>query len=262
MNASEEERMCEDEVPRAVSPEAPDYLRQTYWWAYGHPLAVWFWDRAPLINLVLLGNYRRLVAAALSSLSNPIEGAVLQVANAYGQLVPRIQRQLGEQGRFDLVDVLPLQLENAKRKLSLPDKRIRFHLCDACALPFPADRYDFVLVFFLAHELPAEQRRVMLSEALRVLKPGGRLVLLDFHCPHALHPFRLWQKAVFTLFEPFADDMWHNDLAGYLPAAVPHAVLEKEIFFGGLYQKLIVTKEEGRSRISGGAGFLPGQTGV
>lgn len=226
-----------------VPLETPDYLRKIYWWAYEHPLAVKFWDRGFLINFILLGNYTRLVDAVLEEFPKPIEGTLLQISNAYGQLVPRLQKQLGKNAHFDLIDVLEVQLEKTRSKLKQPDERIRLFQCDACALQCPDSSYDNVLMFFLPHELPEDKRRKALSEALRVLKPGGKLVLVEFHRPGVLHPLRLWQRLVFLLFEPFAIDMWRHELSHYFPKEAKYRVTGKTTYFGGLYQKLVVTKD-------------------
>lgn len=228
------------QVP-VVPPEIPGYLHRVYWWAYEHPLAVRFWDRGFLINLILLGNYNRLVEAVLEVFPNPITGTMLQISNAYGQLVPRLQRQLGN-AAFDLVDVLPVQLEKTRQKLIWPDDRIRMFVCDATALPCSDNSYDYVLMFFLPHELPRPQRRKALAEALRVTKPGGKLVLAEFHRPHRWHPLKWWQRLVFGLFEPFARDLWHDALTHYFPENSHYRVLSKTTYFGGLYQRLVVEK--------------------
>ena len=229
---------------QAAPPTTPDYLRTIYWWAYEHPLAVRFWDRGFLINFILLGNYTRLVNTVLEEFPEPMTGSMLQISNAYGQLVPRLQKQLGENASFDLIDVLNIQLEKTARKLKLPDERIRMFQCDASDLAFPDNSYDKVLMFFLPHELPETPRRQAFSEALRVLKPGGKMVLVEFHRPRTLHPFRLWQRLVFFLFEPFAIDMWHHELTDYFPLDVPFEVVSKTTYFGDLYQKLVITKPE------------------
>lgn len=227
----------------SVPLDTPDYLRKIYWWAYEHPLAVKFWDRGFLINFILLGNYTRLVDAVLDAFPAPITGNLLQISNAYGQLVPRIQEQLGADAHFDLIDILPVQLEKSREKLKLPDERIRLFQCDATALQCPDNSYDNVLMFFLPHELPGDKRRLALAESLRVLKPGGKLVLVEFHRPHMLHPLRLWQRLVFFLFEPFATDMWRHELTHYLPENGKHRIISKTTYFGSLYQKLVITKE-------------------
>src|SRR4051794_4488300 len=57
--------------------------------------------------------------------------------------------------------------------------RIRLVVGNAEAIPLADDSCDAVTSIFMLHELPPEVRRNVLSEAARVLKPGGRLVLMD-----------------------------------------------------------------------------------
>ncbi len=56
---------------------------------------------------------------------------------------------------------------------------IRFIVGKAEAIPLPDNSQDAVASIFLFHELPPKMRRVVLNECARVLKPGGRLVLID-----------------------------------------------------------------------------------
>jgi ubiquinone/menaquinone biosynthesis C-methylase UbiE len=55
----------------------------------------------------------------------------------------------------------------------------RFIVGKAEAIPLPDNSQDAVTSVFLFHELPPKIRRKVLSECARVLKPGGRLVLID-----------------------------------------------------------------------------------
>src|SRR5262249_50368603 len=57
--------------------------------------------------------------------------------------------------------------------------RISFIVGKAEAIPLPDNSQDAVSSIFLFHELPPKIRRKVLSECARVLKPSGRLVLID-----------------------------------------------------------------------------------
>ena len=244
MNPTEPMKKDIVEFGEPVTPLAtPGYLHKIYWWAYEHPLAVRFWDHALLINLILLGNYDRLVDAVLEEFPSPMAGSTLQISCAYGKLTPRLQGHLGGEGSLDVIDVLNVQLENVRRKLRQPDERIRLIQCDATDLHCPDDSYDRALIFFLPHELPEEKRRQAIAEAFRVVKPGGQIVLVEFHNPVWWHPLKLYQRLVFLLFEPFAMDMWRYELTDYFPEGADYSVSNRKLYFGGLYQKLVIVKK-------------------
>ena len=71
----------------------------------------------------------------------------------------------------------------------------------------PDASYERVLLFFLLHEQPRRYREWTLREALRVVKPGGKIVIVDYAMPRWWHPLRyLWRptaretRAVCTRF--------------------------------------------------------------
>lgn len=217
----------------------PVYLSRHYWWAYIHPWAVAFWDHLWIVNLILLTNYRRLRDAALKEFEDK-PGAVLQVACVYGNLTPEADERIArEGGKLDVVDVLPIQLSNTRRKLSDP-QRVRLYNMDSSRLALPSAAYDCVMLFFLVHEQPLKVRARTLHEAFRVVKPGGKVLIVDFAQPYWWNPFRYLWRAFLAIFEPFALDLWRWNMAELLPPACRAFPMTQERFFGGLFQKVVV----------------------
>src|SRR4051812_20342616 len=142
----------------ANAPPVPQYLHDTYWWAYVHPNAVRLFERQWLVNLILWGNFARLRDGALAALGDPVEGATLQGACVYGDFTPRLAQRLAPGARLDVVDVLPIQLENLRGKLG-GARDVGLHHCDASDLGFADASYDQVVLFFLMHEMPEDVRR-------------------------------------------------------------------------------------------------------
>lgn len=219
----------------------PAYLQKVYWWAYVHPNAIRVFERDWLVNLILFGNYSSLRDAALAELGDRISGRTLQVACAYGNLTPRLRDRLAADGRLDVIDVLPIQLENLKGKMP-QDARVELLQRDSAALGFDDASYDQVLVFFLLHEQPESVRRRTLAEACRVVKPGGKVVIIDYHGPSVWNPLRQPLRSLLRRLEPYADDLWQNEVVSFLPADVRFGRIEKQTYFGGLYQKVVLTR--------------------
>lgn len=218
----------------------PKYLSQTYWWAYLHPLGVRIFERQWLVNLILWGNFSRLRDSALLELAGAEHKRVLQVACVYGDFTDRIVERLGPDGRLDVVDVAPVQLKNLTAKLA-HDPRVSLHHQDSTSLEFPDASFDRVIVFFLLHEQPAEARARTVAEAARVVKPGGKLVFVDYHRPRPFNPFRYIMQPILRSLEPFAMDLWAKEIEDWMPKTVVPRTIDKQTVFGGLYQKVVMT---------------------
>jgi ubiquinone/menaquinone biosynthesis C-methylase UbiE len=226
----------------AMEHAVPQYLTAHYWWAYIHPKAVKLFERQWLVNLILWGNYARLRDAALAELGDRLPGRTLQVACVYGDLTERLSRQAAHGGgALDIVDVLPIQLENLREKLS-PDAPVRLLAMDSTDLKLPDASYDRALIFFLLHEQPRHYRERTMSEALRIVKPGGKILIVDYAMPSWWHPLRYLLRPLLAKLEPFALDLWRQEIVDCLPATWANRRLRKESFFGGLYQKVVVTR--------------------
>ena len=226
-------------VPATVP--VPDYLEKTYWWAYVHPNAVRVFERQWLVNLILWGNFAKLRDAALQELGAIVNGKVLQVACVYGNFTEYLVKRLGPQGHLDVIDVAPVQIQNLHAKLK-DARQVTVQRQDSNNLQFEDGSRDAVVLFFLLHEQPADVRKKSIAEALRVTKPGGKIIFVDYHRPVAINPFRYIMVPILTTLEPFAMDIWRNEITDWLPAGVTPAGVEKQTYFGGLYQKVVITR--------------------
>ena len=98
-----------------------------------------------------------------------------------------------------------------------------------------------MLLFFLLHEQPEDVRKRTLAEALRVVKPGGCIVIVDYHGPHALNPLYWPMVGILRTLEPYALDLWEHEIAEWFPEKNGISSMVKKTSFGGLYQQLIIT---------------------
>ena len=219
-----------------IGPKVPDYLQRYYWWAYLRPAALRVFDHAPVVSAILWGGYGRLKRATFAEIA--AGDRVLQAACVYGDFSRDLARLVGKHGHLDLIDIVPLQVANCRRKLhDFPWVRVRH--ADA-ASPGGA-RYDVVCCFFLLHELPEERKRAAVDALLDRVAPGGRAIFVDYHNPSVLHPLKPMTALVFSALEPFARSLWRNEIVDF--ANRPNArSWRKETFFGGLFQKVVAER--------------------
>ncbi|WP_437815499.1 class I SAM-dependent methyltransferase [Sorangium sp. So ce1078] len=115
----------------------------------------------------------------------------------------------------------------AREKAARAGAGVRFERAMAWELPYPDGTFDRVVSTLMFHHLAADDKRRAAEEILRVLRPGGALLLADFGSPRAA-PGRAVVRAL-RWFERLAhrhDDLVHrfdDNLADRLPAVLTGA---------------------------------------
>jgi ubiquinone/menaquinone biosynthesis C-methylase UbiE len=146
--------------------------------AAGHDWSLLLYD--PLMTLLGANPARR----ALVSQADLEPGhRVLEVGCGTGTLLLMIAEQHAGVSVIGL-DPDPRALARARHKAAIASRSIRLDRGFADALPYADGSFDRVLSSFMFHHLAdSEERQQTLREIRRVLKPGGRLELLDFSTP-------------------------------------------------------------------------------
>lgn len=224
----------------AVEQEAavalPDYLVNTYSWAYLRPRSLRLLDRHVVVNSILWGNYRGLVRAACNEFS--AGDRILQAASVYGNLSSRLADKVGDGGFLDVIDIAPLQVAHCQRKLA-GRANVRVRVADA-TVPGELD-YDGVCCFFLLHEVPDLQKRRIVNALLNAVRPGGKAVFVDYHRPARWHPLRPVMAVIFRLLEPYANGLVTRSIVEF--AESPHEFeWDKRTRFAGMYQVVVATR--------------------
>lgn len=106
---------------------------------------------------------------------------VLEVACGTGRGTVRIANHIGPGGKLYAIDLTEAMLERARRKLTklnLPGQ-VDLRLGDARKLPFPDETFDVVYNAYMFDLIDAVEIPHVVSEFTRVLKPGGKIVLVN-----------------------------------------------------------------------------------
>lgn len=105
---------------------------------------------------------------------------VLDVGCGTGSLAITAKRHVGPTGIVNGIDASLEMIARAKRKAARAGTEVVFQQAPAQALPFPAAQFDVVLTTVMLHHLSRSAREQCAQEMRRVLKPGGRILALDF----------------------------------------------------------------------------------
>ncbi|HET9700694.1 MAG TPA: class I SAM-dependent methyltransferase [Burkholderiales bacterium] len=141
---------------------------------------------------------------------------VLDVGCGTGVLTRVARRAVGPQGVVVGIDPGPVMIARARENARAGADPVEFRLAAIEKLPFPDASFDVVLSSLMFHHLPPATKGEGLREVLRVLVPGGKLVLVDVDRPANL----LWWLVAWPfLFLP----MTAGNLRGEVPAFVESA---------------------------------------
>lgn len=104
--------------------------------------------------------------------------SVLDVGCGTGSLAIAAKRSGG--ARVTGIDASPEMIARAARKARRAGAEVGFQVATVESLPFPDDSFDVVLSTLMMHHLPRGARENAAREIRRVLKPGGRVLVVDF----------------------------------------------------------------------------------
>ena len=138
----------------------------------------------------------------------------LDLAGGTGDLTARFSRIVGETGEVVLADINDSMLKVGRDRLL--DKgvagNVQFVQADAEALPFPDNHFDVVTIAFGLRNVTRKENA--LRSMLRVLKPGGRLLVLEFSKPGNPLLAKAYDTYSFS-FMPLAGKLITNDADSY-----------------------------------------------
>lgn len=109
--------------------------------------------------------------------------SVLDVGCGTGTLAIAAKRRAGVTGVVTGIDASSEMIDLAEKKAAKAGVDVSFRNTIAEALPFPDSSFDVVLSTLMLHHLPRGVREQCAREMRRVLKPGGRILAVDFSAP-------------------------------------------------------------------------------
>lgn len=108
---------------------------------------------------------------------------VLEIGCATGSLTLAAKQKAGINGKVAAIDIIPGMIEVSKEKARKANLDIDFKLGSIDNIPFPDGQFDAVICSFMIFHMSDKVRNKGIEEIYRVLKPGGRLLVLDVVLP-------------------------------------------------------------------------------
>jgi len=174
--------------------------------------------RYDLLNRVMTAGLDRRWREAAAAAADVAAGeSALDVCTGTGDLAFALARRVTAAGRVVGADFAENMLEQARAKAGERGVAVEFVQADALALPFADDSFDGATVAFGIRNV--SDLGTGIAEMARVVRPGGRVVILEITTPRHLRRFyQLWfDRAVPLLGKVLGRD---GDAYGYLPASV------------------------------------------
>ncbi len=135
------------------------------------------------MKLVTLGREHALRKTTIDLAEIKPGERVLEVGCGTGTLTLAAKGRVGLAGEACGIDVIPKMIELSQRKAARAGATIGFQVGSIDNIPFPGDQFDAVLSSFMIFHMPEEVRAKGIREIYRVLKPRGRLLVLDMALP-------------------------------------------------------------------------------
>lgn len=230
-------------IAHAFVPRVED--RFHIYWVYFNMRLIRFSDKKPWVAAVLLFQYDRLVDRVVDEIKRTaLQGKMfLMTSCAFGDVMPRVVGAAikGGAGRIGITDIIENELIHADNKLSRYRGNYELAEADARRMLQQDGSVDINLIFFLFHELPDSGKERAFREAARVVAPGGKLIIAEFHRPRSWL-MRQLGRIYFTISEPYALSMWGE----YDPVAFMDRAggwrCERSTYFFGNFQVVVATK--------------------
>lgn len=136
-----------------------------------------------LVNAIMFGQERKLRQATVKQARIQPGESVLDVGCGTGTLAIAVKRESGTTTRVYGTDAASEMIERARQKAARAGVAVDFQPGLVEAIAFPDNTFDVVLSSLMLHHLPGDLKAKAFAEIFRVLKPGGRLLVVDFEPP-------------------------------------------------------------------------------
>ncbi|AKG54226.1 2-heptaprenyl-1,4-naphthoquinone methyltransferase [Dehalogenimonas sp. WBC-2] len=215
------------------SINTPAYYSVAFWRRWAR-----LYDRTVTLSFLPFGGEKKFRRNFVALAKLKTTDRVLDICCGTGSTTAIIAPET-DQGHVTGVDLSPDMLAVARKKVTAT--WVSFQNASVDALPFSDKSFDHVICSYGLHEIPEKIRMTAIKEAFRVLKSGGKFLVLDYHLPRRF-PAR---QAIGTFVRVFEHDIAYRMMRGNLAEEMTAAgfdVQSKREALGGMFQIIVSAK--------------------
>ncbi len=162
-----------------------------------------------LMRMLLRGKEEELREYTVSRANLKAGETVLDIGCGTGLLALTAKKKVGDQGAVTGIDPSPEMVAFARDRAIGQDSKVQFEEGTIQQLRFNDNSFDAVFCSLVVHHVPESARDRGIQEIFRVLKPGGRIIMVEFAPPESRFKRFLWffilGHMVFEKMEQYSD---------------------------------------------------------
>ena len=197
-----------------------------------------FYDPMIRFFAFFFGGEEKLRKNALNLIPVRVGSRIMDIGCGTGTTALLLSEKVMDEGRVIGIDLSLRMLQIAREKTG--DGRVLLFRGNAEEVPCPDGTFDFVTIFFVLHEMIREGRQNALREIHRILRPGGKALICDYH-----HPDNGLGRLLLRLFllveRKTAKDMVRKGLFSEVQKA-GFSASSQRLSAGGLIQLVLLVK--------------------
>ncbi|MBW1881465.1 MAG: methyltransferase domain-containing protein [Deltaproteobacteria bacterium] len=215
------------------------YGTSSYRRAYAFAAPIY--DLLHILAFALHGGRRKVWTKAIRSVPYGEGETILDACCGTGYLAKLLLDRVKPDAQIVGIDLSPSQIRVAEKRVGASN--VRFLTGDVRDIPFEDDHFEKSFISFALHEMPADVRRAVLLDVVRVTKRDGAIVILEGNRPSRRSDRFLMYVTFFQWWpwcvdHPHSQEVWRTDYVSELTNC-GMTIVTREEFARGFFQLIV-----------------------